>query len=158
MRAGALFRALAVLELKICQKSRGRIFRNAKQAGARRSATSCMSRAAIIGPVPNAIHLSAKSGVLNCDRRVRMRFPGSANRLSEWHSTCPVFPLMQVSCRELRWVTCGGLNVGTYTDSEINQSIKRLLKSGWLTGAAGEKVEEKTILSPTQLLASWLDR
>jgi three-Cys-motif partner protein len=48
---------------------------------------------------------------------------------------------------ELRWRTCGDRNVGNFTDSEVNQSIKRLLKAGVLAGARGNKVEEDKILS-----------
>lgn len=64
------------------------------------------------------------------------------------------------SCKwnELRWRTCGNRNVGKFTDSEVNQSIKRLIKSGFLSGALGDKVEEKKMLSPTEQLKSWLDR
>jgi hypothetical protein len=65
-----------------------------------------------------------------------------------------------VSCKwnELRWRTCGNRNVGKFTDSEVNQSIKRLLKAGFLSGSSGDKVEETKILSPTEQLKSWLDR
>jgi three-Cys-motif partner protein len=59
-------------------------------------------------------------------------------------------PFSEVTWRELRWTTCGGRNVGVYTDSEVNQSIKRLIKSGWLSGTSGDKVEEKALLHPTQ--------
>jgi hypothetical protein len=48
--------------------------------------------------------------------------------------------------------------VGKFTDSETNQSIKRLLKTDWLNGASGDKVEEEAILSPTAQLRSWTDR
>lgn len=58
------------------------------------------------------------------------------------------------SCKwnELRWRTCGNRNVGKFTDSEVDQSIKRLLKSGFLSGARGDKVEEEKVLSPTEQL------
>lgn len=64
----------------------------------------------------------------------------------------------QIIWRELRWETCGGRSVGLYTDSEIDQSIKRLLKSGWLTGATGSKVEDTALLQPTQQLREWSER
>jgi three-Cys-motif partner protein len=60
--------------------------------------------------------------------------------------------------KELRWRTCGNRNVGKFTDSEVNQSIKRLLKNGWLGGASGDKVEDDSVLSPTAQLKSWIDR
>jgi hypothetical protein len=60
--------------------------------------------------------------------------------------------------KELRWGICGNRNVGKFTDSEVDQSIKRLLKNGWLAGASGDKVEENSILSPTAQLNSWIDR
>jgi len=60
--------------------------------------------------------------------------------------------------KELRWRTCGNRNVGKFTDSEVNQSIKRLLKNDWVGGASGDKVEEDTVLSPTAQLKSWIDR
>ncbi len=62
-----------------------------------------------------------------------------------------------VSWRELRWATCSGRSVGLYTDSEVNQSIKRLLRSGWLTGATGDKVEEMASIRPSQRLVDWID-
>jgi hypothetical protein len=40
----------------------------------------------------------------------------------------------------------------------VDQTIKRLLKNGWLAGASGDKVEENSILSPTAQLNSWIDR
>lgn len=67
-------------------------------------------------------------------------------------------PLQLCCWNELRWRTCGGRNVGKFTDSEVDQSIKRMLKSGWLSGASGEKIEEEAILSPTEELKSWTDR
>jgi three-Cys-motif partner protein len=67
-------------------------------------------------------------------------------------------PLPSCRWKELRWRTCGDRNVGKFTDSEVNQSIKRLLKDGWLSGASGDKVEEDTILSPTAQLKSWINR
>lgn len=67
-------------------------------------------------------------------------------------------PLSQISWRKLRWAACGGRNVGLYTDSEVNQSIKRLLKTGWLSGATGNKVEENSLLRPTQQLTDWRER
>jgi hypothetical protein len=67
---------------------------------------------------------------------------------------------INLPCRwnELRWRTCGNRNVGKFTDSEVNQSIKRLLKEGWLSGASGTKIEETKVLSPTEQLKSWVDR
>jgi hypothetical protein len=56
------------------------------------------------------------------------------------------------------WRTCGDRNVGKFTDSEVDQSIKRLLKEGWLSGASGNKVEETSVLSPTDQLKSWIER
>jgi three-Cys-motif partner protein len=67
-------------------------------------------------------------------------------------------PLNSCPWKELRWRTCGNRNVGRFTDSEVNQSIKRLLKSGWLSGAVGGKVEENAVVSPTAELRSWVDR
>jgi three-Cys-motif partner protein len=67
-------------------------------------------------------------------------------------------PLTTCKCNELRWRTCGDRNVGNFTDSEVDQSIKRLLKEGWLTGASGNKIEETSVLSPTDQLKSWIDR
>ncbi|HEX3359032.1 MAG TPA: hypothetical protein VHS31_18780 [Tepidisphaeraceae bacterium] len=67
-------------------------------------------------------------------------------------------PLSACKWKEMRWRICGNRNVGKFTDSEVNQSIKRLLKSGWLTGASGDKVEENNNLSPTAQLKSWIDR
>jgi len=60
--------------------------------------------------------------------------------------------------KELRWYTCGNRNVGKFTDSEVDQSIKRMIKSGWLSGASGDRIEENTTLSPTPQLQSWIDR
>lgn len=60
--------------------------------------------------------------------------------------------------KELRWRTCGGNEVGQYTDSEVNQAIKRLLKAGWLSGATGEKVDDNAALSPTDRLREWSNR
>jgi hypothetical protein len=62
--------------------------------------------------------------------------------------------LPQWRWNQLRWHTCGDRNVGKYTDSEVNQSIKRLLKSGWLSGATGAKVDETAVLLPTAQLRS----
>ena len=59
---------------------------------------------------------------------------------------------------ELRWQACGNRNVGKFTDSEVNQSIKRLLKRGFLQGALGDKVEDTKTLSPTEQLKSEPDR
>jgi protein gp37 len=67
-------------------------------------------------------------------------------------------PLQTCHWNELRWHTCGNRNVGEFTDSEVDQSIKRMLKNGWLSGASGEKVEEDAVLSPTAQLKSWIDR
>jgi three-Cys-motif partner protein len=67
-------------------------------------------------------------------------------------------PLSSCRWKELRWRICGNRNVGKFTDSETNQSIKRLLKTDWLNGASGDKVEEEAILSPTAQLRSWTDR
>jgi three-Cys-motif partner protein len=67
-------------------------------------------------------------------------------------------PIDSCLWKELRWRTCGNRNVGRFTDSEVNQSIKRLLKSGWLRGALGDKVKEDAVLSPTAELKSWVDR
>ena len=67
-------------------------------------------------------------------------------------------PLQSSRWKELRWKTCGGRNVSKFTDSDVDQSIKRLLKNGWLTGTSGDKVENDTILSPTEQLRSWIDR
>lgn len=67
-------------------------------------------------------------------------------------------PLPSCRWKELRWRTCGGRNVGRFTDSEVNQSIKRLLKAGWLAGATGDKVEENSMISPTAQMTSWIDR
>jgi three-Cys-motif partner protein len=57
-----------------------------------------------------------------------------------------------IKWNELRWRTCGGRNVGRFTDSEVNQGIKRLLKAGFLAGASGDKVEEERTLSATEQL------
>lgn len=65
---------------------------------------------------------------------------------------------IQIPWKSLRWRVCGGRNVGKYTESEINQSIKRLLNTGWLAGASGAKVEDEAILSPTPLLRGWEER
>lgn len=62
--------------------------------------------------------------------------------------------LVSFKWNELRWRTCGNRNVGKFTDSEVNQSIKRLLKAGFLSGAAGDKVEEELTLAPTEQLKS----
>jgi three-Cys-motif partner protein len=59
--------------------------------------------------------------------------------------------------QELRWRTCGDRNVGKFTESEVNQSIKRLLKAGWLQGASGENVQDEALLAPTSQLLSWND-
>lgn len=67
-------------------------------------------------------------------------------------------PLTICAWNELRWRVCGDRNVGRFTDSEVNQSIKRLLKDAWLNGASGQTVEEDTVLSPTIKLKSWIDR
>lgn len=67
-------------------------------------------------------------------------------------------PLQRCRWNELRWRTCGNRNVGKFTDSEVDQSIKRMLKNGWLSGASGDKVEEDAVLSPTAQLKSWIDR
>lgn len=67
-------------------------------------------------------------------------------------------PLPSCKWNELRWRTCGNRNVGKFTQSEVNQSIKRLLKTGWLRGASGDKIEEDSVLSPTPELQSWVDR
>jgi len=67
-------------------------------------------------------------------------------------------PLQSCRWNELRWRICGKRNVGKFTDSEVDQSIKRMLKNGWLSGASGDKVEDETILSPTPQLNSWIDR
>jgi three-Cys-motif partner protein len=67
-------------------------------------------------------------------------------------------PLSSCRWKQLRWRTCGNRNVGKFTDSEVDQSIKRLLKTGWLVGATGDKVEEDSNLSPTSQLKSWTDR
>jgi three-Cys-motif partner protein len=60
--------------------------------------------------------------------------------------------------KELRWRTCGNQNVGKFTDSEVDQSIKRLLKNGWFDGASGDKIEVDAVLSPTAQMKSWIDR
>jgi len=65
---------------------------------------------------------------------------------------------VSIRWKELRWLTCGNRNVGRFTDGEANQAIKRMLKSGWLSGASGDKVEEESALSPTAQLKLWLDR
>lgn len=59
--------------------------------------------------------------------------------------------------QQLRWRTCGDRNVGKFTDAEVNQGIKRLLKTGWLAGASGDKIQEQALLSPTPALAAWVD-
>ena len=74
----------------------------------------------------------------------------AVKRSAKLHSKC--------RWNKLRWETCGGRNVGEYTDSEVDQSIKRLLKDDWLTGAPGNKVEDDATLSPTEKLKSWIDR
>ena len=66
-------------------------------------------------------------------------------------------PLASCKWKELRWRTCGNRNVGKFTDSEVNQSIKRLLKSGFLTGASGDKVEEERTLAPAEQVKSSTD-
>lgn len=43
---------------------------------------------------------------------------------------------------QLRWNTYANRSVGLYTESEVNKSIKRLLKSGELAGPNGTKIEE----------------
>ena len=67
-------------------------------------------------------------------------------------------PLTSCKWNELRWRTCGNRNVGRFTESEVNHSIKRLLRTGFLNGASGDKVEEEKVLSPTEELKSWVDR
>ncbi len=67
-------------------------------------------------------------------------------------------PLTSCEWQELRWRTCGGRNIGMFTDSEINQSIKRLLKDRWLSGASGDRIENKAILTPTPKLKGWTER
>lgn len=66
--------------------------------------------------------------------------------------------LLPCTWEKLRWSICGGRNVGKYTDSEINQSIKRLIKSGWIVGSSGDRIENAKMLSPTEQLNNWIDR
>lgn len=49
--------------------------------------------------------------------------------------------------RLLRWRTYGGRHVGKFTEGEVNRSIKRLIKQGWLQGATGERNEEEATLT-----------
>lgn len=52
-----------------------------------------------------------------------------------------------MSWDKLRWQVCGDQNVGKFTDSEINKSVKRLLKAGVLSGATGDRIEGSAMLS-----------
>jgi hypothetical protein len=67
-------------------------------------------------------------------------------------------PLSSCKWNQLRWFTCGNRNVGRFTESEVNQSIKRLLKAEWLQGASGDKIQEDAVLSPTAQLLNWNDQ
>ncbi len=60
--------------------------------------------------------------------------------------------------QEFRWHICGNRNVGRFTEGEVNQSIRRLLKSGWLSRAPERGVEKESILSATMQLMSWQER
>jgi len=60
--------------------------------------------------------------------------------------------------QELRWHTCGNRNVGRFTEGEVNQSIRRLLKSGWLSRDPERGAENESILSATTQLMSWQER
>lgn len=57
-------------------------------------------------------------------------------------------PNITLTWQQLRWHLCRGSNIGRFTDAEWNASIKRMLKSGMLAGASGDKVEDKVVLSP----------
>jgi hypothetical protein len=47
----------------------------------------------------------------------------------------------------LRRATSSGRNVGVFTDAEVNAAIKRLLRSGRLAGASGDKIDDRSKLS-----------
>jgi len=51
-----------------------------------------------------------------------------------------------VQWRELRW-QLSEAELGRFTDSEINRSIKRLLSKGKIAGPSGKKVEEEAMIS-----------
>ena len=59
--------------------------------------------------------------------------------------------------KKLRWRTCRGRNIGRFTDSEVNASIKRLLKEVWLSGASHRKISDESQLTSTDKLDSWVD-